>query len=164
MEIKENCFPILVLEQEGQFHCIVSELSLFESGKNLTQVYDRIQKKKKHLCHEFKELHLETLLLSKKEEMDVKKKKWNQTAINYLLLGFFLMVPILTITHSISIFLTKAARIIPMNPVEGVIHLGRCLKAMPKEKKIELKEAAQLILAELDQLTEPIPRTENDPY
>lgn len=150
MHSEKDRFPTLVLEKEGLFHCLIPELSLFESGKDLSQVYELIQKKKGEIFREVKESHLEALLLPKKEKAAYSKGKW----INYLLVGFFLMVPILTMTHSLSIFLTKAARVIPKNPIDGVIVLGRCVKNMPNDKKQELREAAQALLAEFDRVGE----------
>ncbi|HSX13426.1 MAG TPA: hypothetical protein VLE96_03290 [Chlamydiales bacterium] len=140
-------FPTLIIEKEDRFHCMIKELAIFESGDTLPTAYEKAQKKREKILSQVKSSGLEPYFFLTTE---TPKKKWFHSTLNYLLLGCFLMVPILSLTQPISSLLSKVSRAIPMNPIETVIGFGNRLKNLPPEKKEELRDAAHIIFSELD--------------
>jgi len=137
-------YPILVLEHANGFYCIVKELSILESGPDLTNTYERAQAKKKSILVDFKQAGLEGMLAPKPE-----KKKKMGFSLNFVLLALFLMVPLTSLTLPAARILKKACKIFEQ-PVELVMDLGKKLDGMPNEKKKELKRSIQTLVSQFE--------------
>ena len=145
----EEQFPILVIEQKNRFHCLIKELSILESGDDLTATYEKALKKKIQALDQFKQLDLEGVI-SRSPSIPQKGNRKFYFSMNFLILALFLMVPITSITLPAVRLLSRVNGLLSEPPAELLISFGKRLDAMPAQKQQELKKSIRLLISQFE--------------
>ena len=156
MENVEVCtvkdpFPIVVLERDNQFYCVVKEFSILERGGDLAQAYEKAKLRKIKTLEQFKQADLEFLIQPPNPKIE-KKKRLN-LSFHFILLALLLMVPLASITLPLGRVLKRVSHIF-QSPVDWMIAIGNQLDAMPDEKQQEFKKSIQGLMANFQPETE----------
>ncbi len=146
---REEQFPVVVTERENGFVCVIQELFILEKGKSLSETYQRVLKRKEEVLKQFQEAHLDSFIGSQK----LQEKKTKRFSLNFLLLAFLLMIPIISVTRPLAQILSRVAGFLQIKPIELVIRTSEHVERLPPEKKRELKHAIESLTAEFEQFS-----------
>lgn len=149
MKLAEEC-PVLILKKGSRYIGVIKEMALLEEGDTPSDAYEKVWAKRTSLLEKYSASNLD-FLLDKETSVPQKPRPYS---LNLIVVCLFLTIPILSIMHPLTSLLISSKQAIQrglaLSPDAFVIKLGRKIQNTPEEKKREIREALQIIAAELE--------------
>jgi hypothetical protein len=157
MNVDEEKFQIVIFKKDELYYGIIKELRILESDESIEVLYKKMTATRKKVISDFLGANLGGIFIP-----ETKTKKGRESLIRFVIMMFFLMIPIASLTKPIGTILHRVADMMKGSVSQKIISLNESLICMPVERKEELKRAICQILIEIKPYSQEIAKIWNE--